>query len=57
MINMLVDCSIFVSVDSGMNNFYQISGTNMATTMSTASANTLARDTNIGAQIRDRKEE
>ncbi|KAJ3493310.1 hypothetical protein NLG97_g4814 [Lecanicillium saksenae] len=26
MINMLVDCSIFVAIESGLNNFYQISG-------------------------------
>lgn len=36
MINMLVDCSIFVAMESGLNNFYQISGMSVARVMSWA---------------------
>ena len=57
MINLLVDCSIFVAVESGLNNFYQISGTSMAVPMSRVLANTLARKANIRARIWDRKKD
>lgn len=55
MINMLVDCSIFVAIQSGPNNFYQISGIGVDA-VSEASANAMTRKPNIGARLRPTKE-